>query len=157
MFKTLFLILIIVALISMHIFIAMYVDKLGYLEGKGKNNWGLIPFTNVYLLGKRTFNIIVGIILFIALFFVVPLDFTIFGLKDYTILGPSLRHILFIIYIFIILAVMLVAIHRYDKATDYSDKFDKDDLLYYLKEVFWIIVLGLVIYFFMKYVDSIDV
>lgn len=157
MWKTILIVLIVIAMISMHIFIAMYVDKLNSLEGKGKNNWALIPFTNVYLLGAKAVHFVLGIILFIGLFFVVPLDFSIFGLSDYTILGDNLRHILFVFYIFVILAVMLIAIHKYDKMTNYNDKFDRNDLIYYLREVFWIIVLGLVIYFFMRYIDKFDV
>ena len=113
----------------------------------------LIPFTNVYLLGKYAFDTLVGIILFIGLFFAVDFSITVFGVKyGYAILSDTIRHIVYVIYFIVVLCILFYTGTKYARITKHTDKIDIDDLIYYIKETLWIIIFFIAIYLFAMFV-----
>ena len=145
----------ILILVLVHAFIGMYIDKLKFLKGESRTNWELIPFANVYLLGKHTFNRVVGIILFILLFFVVDWTITLFGSRyGFMLFNDNFRHLLFVLYFIVIVVVFICAAVRYNSLTDNKDRFKFVDLIYYLKETLCILVLLIAIYLFILFVRS---
>ena len=81
--------------VCMHSLIGMYVDKLRFINRKPKTNFALIPFTNMYLLGTYAVDVILGILLFVLLFFAVDLSITVFNVKySISILTDTARKIL---------------------------------------------------------------
>ena len=145
----------IIVAVILHAIIGMYIDKLKLLKGEPRTNWELVPFTNVYLLGKHTFNRVVGFILFVCLFFVVNWTITLFGQRfGFMIFNDSLRHILFTIYLIIIVIILICAMVKYNRLTDGKDRFQFIDLVYYLKETLWILIFFVAIYLFILFVRS---
>ena len=137
----------------MHSFIGMYVDKMRFASHESRTNYGLLPFTNVYLLGKYALDSLVGIILFIALFFAVDFSITVFGVKyGYAILTDTVRHIVYVIYFIVVLCILFYTGSKYARITNHTDKIDIDDLIYYIKETLWLIILFIALYLFAMFV-----
>lgn len=147
--KIFFCVIFIIILVIVHSLIGLYVDKFKSLKKEPITNWSLVPFSNVYLLGKYTFNWIIGILLFIALFFVVDFSITIVDTKyGITILNDNLRYILFIVYFIIIIFTLVCSVRKYNLLTKNKNKFKIDDIIYYLRESLWILILFVIIYLF---------
>ena len=143
----------IIILIVVHSLIAFYVDKLRALKGDRVTNFSLVPFCNMYLLGKYVYGFVVGIIFFIAVFFVVDFTITVDGVKyGLTILNNNLRSILFIVYFIVTIFTIVCASRRYNYQTRGKDRFKFVDLIYYLKETLWIVLLFIIIYAFLFFV-----
>lgn len=147
------LIILIAIAICLHSLIALYIDKYKIIEEDEITNYALIPFINLYLLGKYVFNEIIGIALFIFSFFVVDFNIVIFK-HEYgiEILPTTTRIILFIIYVLIIIITLIYGIKKYNVLTGYKDKFDIDDIIYYLKETIWITIFFIAIYLFAMFI-----
>lgn len=149
----LFLIISIIIGIFMHSFIAMYIDKLRLLYKKARTNWALIPFANMYLLGKYAVDIILGVILLILLFVVVNYSVTFFDITySISLFTDKVRTILFVIYFIGTICLLVYASGKYNKATSYKDRFDFDDIVYYIKETLWIVLFFIAIYFFILFI-----
>ena len=147
--KIVFWVLVIIVLVFLHALIGLYVDKFKVLKKEQITNWSLIPFTNMYLLGKHTFNRIVGVLLLIALFFVVDFTITIVDTKyGLTILNDTLRHTLFIVYFVITVFILVCSVRKYNVITKGKDTFKFDNIIYYIKETLWILALLVAIYLF---------
>ena len=149
------LILFILIAIVLHALIGLYVDKLKLLEKDRLTNYSLLPFSNVYLLGKYTFNWVIGFILVLILLLVS--DYTIFILgKEYgfQIISEGVRKIFFDIYFIVILVVLFLAVRKYNAATKGKDRLSFDDLIYYLKESIWIAIFFIAIYLFVLFIIS---
>lgn len=143
----------IIILIVVHSLIAFYVDKFKVLKGDRISNFSLVPFSNMYLLGKYVFNILIGVILFIALFFVVNFTITLDDIKyGVTILNSNLRSVLFIVYFIVTIFTLVYASRKYNYLTRGKDRFKFVDLIYYLKETLWIVLLFVIIYAFLFFV-----
>lgn len=139
--------------VCMHSLIAMYVDKLRFLKRKPMTNWGLIPFANMYLLGTYAIDVIVGILLFVLLFFAVDFSITLFGVKyGFSILTDTARQILFFIYFIGTICLLVYSASKYNKFTNNKDRFYLDDIIYYLKETLWIVIFCIVLYLFIMFV-----
>lgn len=139
--------------LCMHSFIGMYVDKLRFVNHEGRTNYALIPFTNVYLLGKYAVDSLLGIVLFVCLFFAVDFSVTIFDVKyGYAILTDTVRHVLFLIYFIVIIGILVYTGKKYAVITNYKDKIDIDDIIYYIKETLWIILFVIALYLFAMFV-----
>ena len=146
-------ILALLILIVVHTLIAFYIDKFKNLQGERITNFSLVPFCNMYLLGKHVFNIVMGVIFFIALFFVVDFTITVEGVKyGITILNNNLRCVLFIIYFIVTIFTLVFASRRYNYQTRGKDRFKFEDLIYYLKETLWIVLFFLIIYAFLFFI-----
>ncbi len=151
--KIFLLIIAIIILIVVHSLIAYYIDKFKALKGEKITNFSLVPFCNMYLLGKHVFNIILGIIFFIAVFFVVDLTITVEGVKyGITIVNDNLRSALFIIYFIVTIFTLVFASRRYNYQTRGKDRFRFEDLIYYLKETLWIVLLFIIVYAFLFFI-----
>ena len=143
----------IIVAIILHALIGMYIDKLKFIKGESRTNWELIPFTNLYLLGKHTFNRVVGAILFVCAFFVVNWTITLYGEQfGFMIFNDTLRHILFVIYLIVVIIILICAIVKYNSLTEDNDRFKLIDLVYYLKETLWILAFFVAIYLFILFI-----
>ena len=137
----------------MHSFIGMYVDKMRFVNHEARTNYGLLPFTNVYLLGKYAFDTLIGLILFVGLFFAVDFSITAFGVKyGYAILSDTVRHIVYIIYFIVVLCILIYTGSKYARITNHTDRIDIDDLIYYIKETLWLIIFFIALYLFAMFV-----
>lgn len=137
----------------MHSLIGMYVDKLRLLRRKPMTNWALVPFANMYLLGTYAIDVIVGILLFVLLFFAVDFSITLFDVKyGFSILTDTARQILFFIYFIGTICLLVYSSSKYNKLTNHKDKFYLDDIIYYLKETLWIVIFCIVLYLFIMFV-----
>ena len=138
-----------IVFIFIHAFMALYIDRLSYAKTGKSTNWELVPFANVYLIGKYAYNRIIGAILFVCLFFVVKWEITLLGAKyGLNIIPPVLRTILFVLYLIIIIGVLIHAVGEYNRLTENKDPFKWYDLVYFIKETIWLIVLFVAIYLF---------
>ena len=147
------LIISLIVFVCIHSLIAMYIDKLRFVGREHRTNFALIPFCNVYLLGRYAFDVIVGIVLFVGLFFVADFSVALFNVKyGFSILSGYTRYILFVIYFLAIVCILFYVSGKYNRFTNYKDRFDVDDIIYYVKETFWILVLCTSIYFFAWFV-----
>ena len=139
--------------IFMHSFIAMYIDKLRLLYKKARTNWALVPFVNMYLLGKYAVDIILGVILFLLLAVVVNYSVTFFDITySISLFTNKIRTVLFVVYFIGTICLLFYASGKYNKATNYKDRFDFDDIVYYIKETLWIVLFFIAIYFFALFI-----
>lgn len=142
-----------IILIVIHSLIAYYVDKFKMLKGDKVTNWSLVPFANIFLLGKYVLNFLSGILLFIALIIVsnytILVDNVRYGL---TIIDNNVRTVLFIVYFIIIVFTLVFANRKYNALTRYKDMFKFERLIYYLKESLWILLFFVIIYAFLIFV-----
>lgn len=139
--------------VCMHSIIAMYIDKLRLLYKKARTNWALVPFVNMYLLGKYAVDIILGVILFVLLFVVINFSVTFFDITySISLFTDRIRTILYVVYFIATICLLVYASSKYNKATNYKDRFDIDDIIYYIKETLWIVVLFIAIYLFALFI-----
>ena len=139
--------------VCMHSLIGMYIDKLRFVNHEPRTNYALVPFTNVYLLGKYALDIIVGVVLFVVLLFAVNFSVTIFDVKyGITILNDTVRHVLYLIYFLVIVCILFYTSNKYNRITNYKDRLDIDDIVYYIKETLWIVVLFVALYLFAMFI-----
>lgn len=137
----------------LHPLIGMYVDKLRFVNHESRTNYALVPFTNMYLLGKYAFDVLVGIVLLVISFLAMDFSITVFGVKyGFSILSDALRTMLYVIYFIATICILVYTGKKYARITNYKDKIDLDDLIYYIKETLWIIVLFIAIYLFAMFV-----
>lgn len=147
--KIIFWVLAIIVLVFMHSLIGLCVDKFKILKNEKITNWSFIPFVNVYLLGKHTFNRVIGFLLFIALFFVIDFSITIVGTKyGITIFDDEQRQKLFIVYFIIAVFTIVCSVRKYNVITKGKKMFKFDSMIYYIKETLWILALLVAIYVF---------
>ena len=139
--------------VCMHSLIGMYVDKLRFINHKPKTNFALIPFTNMYLLGTYAVDVILGILLFVLLFFAVDLSITVFNVKySISILTDTARKILYFLYFVGTVCLLVYASNKYNRITKFKNRFYLDDIIYYVKETLWIVVFCIVLYLFVMFV-----
>ena len=139
--------------VCMHSIIGMYIDKFRNLRRKKRTNWALVPFANMYLLGKYVIDIIVGVVLFVVLFLVVRLSVTFFdSTYSISLFTDGARTILYVIYFIVTLGILVYASGKYNKLTNYKDRFDLDDIIYYLRETLWIVIFCIAIYLFAMFI-----
>ncbi len=149
------LVLFILVAIVLHSLIGLYVDKLKILRKDRLTNYSLLPFSNVYMLGKYTFNWVIGFILLLILLLVS--DYTITFLdKEYGVqlISEGVRKIFFDIYFIIILVVLFLAVRKYNGDTRGKDRLSFNNLAYYLKESIWIALFFIGIYLFVLFIIS---
>ena len=140
-------IVLIVLAVFVHSLLGLYIDKYKVLSSERVNNYSLIPFANVYLFGKCVFNRIVGIVLLIALIFVVDFSVILFGIKyGFSILPDGIRSIMFLIYAVGFVILLIYSIRKYNAITNEKDKFKFENMFYYLKETLWIVIFLAVVY-----------
>ncbi len=110
------LILLFLICIITHIALAIFLNKLNKLTtGKG-TALAWIPVCNIYLLGKLTFNKIVGWILVGVVFLTTTFSITINGVRTvHTILPEGLRSIVQTFYNIAIVGLLIYAIIKYIK------------------------------------------
>ena len=140
--NTFMIILLIVAIVILHSFIALYIDRIGHIKGNTSTNWGLIPFVNVYLLGEALFNKLVGVLLFIVSIVSVDWHITLLG-KTYgfDILPIHYRLTLFIILLIVVIIFLVYAAVIYDRKVKKTNIQYGHDLLFFIKETLWILAL----------------
>ena len=142
-----------IILIVIHALIGYYVDKFKMLKKDKVTNWSLVPFANIFLLGKYVLNFVSGILLFIALIIVsnytILVDNVRYGI---TLIDNNVRTILFIVYFIIIVFTLVFANRKYNALTRYKDMFKFERLIYYLKETLWILLFFVIIYAFLVFV-----
>ncbi len=147
------LIISIIIVLCMHPMIGMYVDKMRFVNHEARTNWALIPFTNVYLLGKYAFDFLIGIALFIITILGMRYSVTILGEKyGFSLLPNTLRITLYIISFIATVALLIYIAVKYARITNHKDKINLDDLIYYIKETLWIIVFVVAVYLFAMFV-----
>ena len=142
-------VLLIVAIVLLHSFIALYIDRTNRIKGNSGTNWGLIPLVNVYLLGELLFNKLTGAILFIGAFLSIDWHITLFGTKyGFTLLPIDYRITLLIIMIITVICLVVYAAVIYAKVAKDTNNYDDNgkDLIFFIKETLWILVLVLVLY-----------
>lgn len=141
-------ILAIIAIVILHSFIALYIDRLNLIKGNSSTNWGLIPLVNIYLLGDLVFNKLIGVILFIVSTISVDYHITLLGTRyGFDIIPYSLRITLFIIVLIMTIILLIFAIIEYGKTAG-NNKFIGNDLTFFIKETLWILILIIAIYVF---------
>ena len=141
--------------IVVHALIGYYVDKLKIVNNDRLTNYSLIPFFNVFLLGKYVFNEFVGILLFVVLFFVAKFKY-VFASKEYgfSILTNNARHLCFVLYFVIVVCIIFLASRKYNGDTKYKDRLSLEKLVYYLRESIWLAIFFIAIYLFILFVIS---
>lgn len=147
------LIISLIIVFCLHPIIAMYVDKFRIVNHESRTNYALIPFANIYLLGKYAFDVLVGIVLLIVLVLGVDYSITIFGVKyGFSIIPTALRITLYLISFVAAIVLVVCSAMKYSRITKHKDRIDIDDLIYYIKETLWIIVFVAAIYLFAMFV-----
>lgn len=137
----------------MHSLIGMYVDKMRFVNHEGRTNYALIPFANVYLLGKYAVDVLLGIVLFVGAILAVDFSVTLFDVKyGYAILADTLRHIIYLLYFIAVVCVLVYTGSKYARITNHTDKIDIDDIIYYIKETLWIIIFCIAVYLFAMFI-----
>lgn len=147
------LIISLIILICIHPFIGMYVDKMRFVNHEARTNYALIPFTNVYLLGKYAFDVLIGLALLIVTVLGMRYFVTIFGVKyGFDLLPSTIRIVLYIISFIATICLLIYIGIKYAKITNHKDRIDIDDLIYYIKETVWIIIFFAAIYLFAMFI-----
>ena len=147
------LIISLIIVMCMHPLIGMYVDKMRFVNHEARTNYALIPFANVYLLGKYAFDVLIGIAMFIVTVLGMRYFVTVFGVKyGFNLLPSALRIVLYIISFVASVCLLIYVAMKYARITNHKDKIDLDDLIYYIKETIWIIIFFVAIYLFAMFV-----
>lgn len=142
-------ILAIISIVILHSFIALYIDRLNRIKGNSSTNWGLIPFTNIYLLGELLFNKLVGVILFIGSILSIDYHVTLLGNRyGFDIIPNGIRIALFTLMLIITIGLIIYSAIKCREVIKNNSKYEENDLIFFIKETLWILVLILVIYFF---------
>ena len=142
-------VLLIVAIVLLHSFIALYIDRTNRIKGNSGTNWGLIPLVNVYLLGESLFNKLMGAILFIGAFLSIDWHITLLGTKyGFDLLPIDYRITLLVIMVIVVICLVVYAAVIYAKVAKDTNNYDDNgkDLIFFIKETLWILVLVLVLY-----------
>lgn len=147
------LIISLIIVMCMHPMIGMYVDKMRFVNHEARTNYALIPFANIYLLGKYAFDVLIGLALLIVTVLGTRYFVTIFGVKyGFDLLPSTIRIVLYIIAFITTICLLIYVGIKYAKITNHKDKIDIDDLIYYIKETVWIIILLVAVYLFAMFV-----
>jgi hypothetical protein len=147
------LIISLIIVMCMHPMIGMYVDKMRFVNHEARTNYALIPFANVYLLGKYAVDVLIGIAMLIITVLGMRYFVTVFGVKyGFNLLPNAIRITLYIISFIATIILLVYVAMKYARITNHKDRIDLDDLIYYIKETLWIIILFVAVYLFAMFV-----
>ena len=111
-----YLVIILIVVLAIYIAVSIFLNKFNKLVYGTGTALAWIPICNVYLLGKLTFNKIVGWVLVACIFLTASYSTTINGVtKTYTILPSNISDTVEDIYGLAVFILLIYAIIKYNK------------------------------------------